>query len=127
MKVMFLAHDQECCKVQLKVTSLSKEWIFLFVITKKQTLVFRYMSRMQLNIEIRESIWLLTTNATVLGVSNSDQTRTSFINISSHWRVRFCCTTRTPRLYWLLYSQCFAGNPALKILKSKGEYQTAFS
>ena len=54
---MFLAYDQECCKVQLKATSLSKECIFLFVIRRKQTLVFRYMSSMQLNIEIRESIW----------------------------------------------------------------------
>ena len=127
MKEMFLAYDQECCKVQLKVTSLSKKWIFFFVITKKQTLVFRYMSSMQLNIEIRESIWFLTTPATVLGVSNSYQTRTGYINISRHLRVRFCFTTRTPHLYWLLYSQCFAGNSALKILKSKGEYQTAFS
>ena len=81
MKEMFLAYDQECCKVQLKVTSLSKKWIFLFVITKKQTLVFRYMSSMQLNIEIKESIWFLTTPATVLGVSNSYQTRTGYIYI----------------------------------------------
>ena len=64
--------------------SLSKEWIFLFVITKKQTIVFRYISSMQLNIEVRESIWFLTTHATFLGVSSSNQTRTRYINISSH-------------------------------------------
>ena len=92
-----------------------------------QSLVFRYMSNMQLNIEIRESIWFLTTHTAVFGVSNSDQTSMRHINISSHWRVRFCNTSRTRRLNWLLYSQCFAGNPTLKILKSKGEYQTAFS
>ena len=107
--------------------SLSKDWIFLFVITKKQTLVFCYTSSMQLNIEIRQSVWFLTTHAGVLGVSNSDQTRTRYVNISTHLRVRFCRATRTRRLNWLLYSQCFAGNPALKILKSKGEYQTAIS
>ena len=79
------------------------------------------MSSMQLDFEIWESlIWFLTTHATVLEVSNSDQTPTRYINISSHWRVCFCCGTRTPRLYWLLYSQCFAGNPAPKILKSQG-------
>ena len=109
VKEMFLAYDQECWKVQLKVYA---EWIFLFVITKKQTLVFRYLSSMQLNIEIRESIWFLTTYAAVL---DSDQTRTRYINISSHWRVRFCCTTRTRRLNWLLYSHCSAGNPVLRI------------
>ena len=75
----------------------------------------------------RELVWFLTTNAAVLGVSNSDQTRTRYVDISSNWRVRFCCTTKTRRINWLLYSQCFAGNPALKILKYKGEYQTAFS
>ena len=86
------------------------------------------MSNIQLEIEIRESVWFLTTHAAVLGVFNSDQTRTRCVNISSHWRVRFCCTTGTRRLNWLLYmhSQCFAGNPATKILKSKGEYQTTF-
>ena len=90
----------------------------LFVITKKQTLVLRYMSSMQLNIEIRESIWFLATHAAVLRVSNSDQTRARYINISSHWRVHFCCTTKTRCLNWQLYGQCFAGNSALKILKS---------
>ena len=69
MKEMFLAYDQECWKVQLKVT---KEFIkrvdILACNHKEADTRLRYMSSMQLNIEIRKSVWFLT----VLGVSNSD-------------------------------------------------------
>ena len=74
MKELFLACDPECWKVQLKITKESIERVDILVCNNEEADTrLRYMSSMQLNIEIRKSVWFLTTHAAVLGVSNSDQ------------------------------------------------------
>ena len=74
VKEMFLAYDQECWKVQLEVTKESIEIVDILVCNHEEADTrLRYMSSMQLNIEIRKSVWFLTTHTAVLGVSNSDQ------------------------------------------------------
>ena len=77
MKETFLDYNKKCWKVQLKVTKKSIERVDILVCDhERMTLVFLYMSSMQLNIEIRESIWFLMTHVMVLGASNSAQTCT---------------------------------------------------
>ena len=57
-------------KVQLKVTKESIESVDILVCNHEEAdICLRYMSRMQLNIEIRKSIWFLMTHAVVLGVA----------------------------------------------------------
>ena len=57
-------------KVQLKVTKESIESVDILVCNHEEAgTCLRYMSRMQLNIEIRKSIWFLMTHAVVLGVA----------------------------------------------------------
>ena len=71
---MFLAYDQKCWKVKLEVIKESIERLDILVCNLEGADTrLRYMSSMQLNIEIRKSVWFLMTHATVLGVSNSDQ------------------------------------------------------
>ena len=76
---------------------------------------------MQLNIEIRESVWFLTIHVIVLGASNNDQIRTYEI-------YQYIKSLESQFLLFHAYIGCytvgaFTGNPVLKILKSKEEYQ----
>ena len=84
---------------------------------------------MQLNKEIRDSIWFLATHVTVLGASDSDQTRTYEIyQYIKPLESQFLLHHQDSMLILVVYTvSAFAGYPALNILKSKGEYQTAFS
>ena len=121
---MFLAYDQECWKIQLKVTKESIERVdFLFVITKKQTLKHAIKYRNQgINLVSDNACFGFVAPPTVIKLVRDISI---YQAIGESFSAALPGSTR--RLNWLLYSHCFAGNPALKILKSKGEYQTAFS
>ena len=103
---MFPDYDQECWKVQLKVTKEPIERVNILVCDHEEAdTLLRYISSMQLNIEIRESVWFLETHVMVLGASNSDQN--SYLrDIPIYPAIGAPVYAALPGLYWLLYSRC---------------------